>query len=71
MRNNQQNMAYSDLHKVCEHYVGNPRQTGSSPCGAQDPLAGRPARHIQNDKGKAKAYQVRQVIKAIDRKEAE
>jgi len=26
--------------------------------------------NIQNDKGKAKAYQVRQVLKAIDKKEA-
>jgi CHASE3 domain sensor protein len=25
--------------------------------------------NIQNDKGKAKAYQVRQVLKAIDKKE--
>ena len=26
--------------------------------------------NIQNDKGEAKAYQVRQVLKAIDKKEA-
>lgn len=29
-----------------------------------------PRVNIQNDKGKAKAYQVRQVLKAIDKKEA-
>jgi hypothetical protein len=30
MRYNQQNIAYNDLHKVCEYYFGKPRQTGSS-----------------------------------------
>ena len=30
MRANQQNVAYNDLHKVCEHYFGSPRTTGGS-----------------------------------------
>jgi hypothetical protein len=30
MRRNQQNVAYRDLHKVCEHYFGTPRQSGTS-----------------------------------------
>lgn len=34
------------------------------------PWPGGPRVNVQNDKGKAKAYQVRQVIKAIDKKEA-
>ncbi|MBM7492142.1 hypothetical protein JOD64_003364 [Micromonospora luteifusca] len=34
------------------------------------PWAGDPRVNIQDDKGKAKAYQVRQVLKAIDKKEA-
>jgi hypothetical protein len=34
------------------------------------PGPGNPRVNIQNDKGKAKAYQVRQVLKAIDKKEA-
>jgi fructose-specific component phosphotransferase system IIB-like protein len=34
------------------------------------PWRGDPRVNIQNDKGKAKAYQVRQVLKAIDKKEA-
>lgn len=33
-------------------------------------MAGDPRVNIQNDKGKAKAYQVRQVLAAIDKKEA-
>jgi hypothetical protein len=34
------------------------------------PWAGDPRVNIQDDRGKAKAYQVRQVLKAIDKKEA-
>ncbi len=34
------------------------------------PWAGEPRANIQNDKGKAKAYQVRQVLAAINKKEA-
>jgi hypothetical protein len=33
------------------------------------PWAGDPHVNIQNDKGKAKPYQVRQVLEAIDKKE--
>ncbi len=33
----------------------------------QDTLVGRPRVNIQNDKGKAKAYQVKQVLLAIDK----
>lgn len=34
------------------------------------PWPGDPRVNIQNDKGKAKAHQVRQVLAAIDKKEA-
>jgi hypothetical protein len=71
MRNNPQNIAYIDLLKVCEHYFGKPRQTGSSHAVFKTPWPGNPRVNIQNYKGKGKAYQVRQVIKAIDKKEAE
>lgn len=33
----------------------------------QDTMAGNPRANIQNKKGKARAYQVRQVLKAIER----
>ncbi len=69
MRNAQQNIAYNDLHKVCEHYVGKPRQAGSSHAVFKTPWPGDPRVNIQNNKGKAKAYQVRQVLKATDKKE--
>jgi len=35
------------------------------------PWPGDPGVNIQNDKGKAKPYQVRQVLVAIDKKEAQ
>lgn len=70
MRSNPQNLAYNDLLKVCEHYFGQPRQSGTSHAVFKMPWAGDPRVNIQNDKGKAKAYQVRQVLAAIDKKEA-
>lgn len=69
MRNSAQNIDFNDLHKVCEHYFGEPRQRGSSHTVFKTPWPGDPRVNIQNDKGKAKAYQVRQVLKAIDKKE--
>ncbi len=69
MRNNQRNIACNDLHKVCEHHFGKPRQTGSSHAVFKTPWPDDPRVNIQNDK--AKAYQVRHVVKAIDKKEAE
>lgn len=69
MRNSPQNIGFNDLHKVCEHYFGDPRQSGSSHAVFKTPWPGDPRVNIQNDKGKAKAYQVRQVLKAIDKKE--
>ena len=70
MRSNPKNVAYNDLLKVCEHYFGQPRQSGTSHAVFKMPWAGDPRVNIQNDKGKAKAYQVRQVLAAIDKKEA-
>ncbi|MGH3346913.1 MAG: toxin HicA [Nocardioides sp.] len=70
MRASPQSIRFSDLHKVCAHYFGEPRQTGGSHAVFKTPWPGDPRVNIQNDKGKAKAYQVRQVIKAIDKKEA-
>ena len=70
MRSNPKNVAYNDLFNVCEHYFGQPRQSGTSHAVFKMPWAGDPRVNIQNDKGKAKAYQVRQVLAAIDKKEA-
>jgi hypothetical protein len=57
---------FSDLRKVCEHYFGKPRQSGSSHCIFKTPWPGDPRVNIQDRKGKAKPYQVRQVLIAIE-----
>lgn len=69
MEQNQNNVRFSDLCKVCDHYFGNARQTGSSHRIYKTPWQGDPRVNIQNSKGKAKAYQVKQVLKAIERLE--
>lgn len=70
MRANPRNVRYEDLAKVCEHYFGPPRTMGGSHAVFRSPWPGDPRVNIQNDHGKAKAYQVRQVLAAIDKKEA-
>ena len=71
MRRNPKGIRFQDLCKVCDHYFGDARQTGSSHRVYKTPWQGDPRVNIQNDKGKAKAYQVKQVLKAIERLEAE
>ena len=58
---------FGDLQKVCEVYFGKPRHSGGSHSIYKMPWQGDPHVNIQNDKGKAKAYQVRQVLLAIER----
>ncbi|HEY4177126.1 MAG TPA: hypothetical protein VGM90_09855 [Kofleriaceae bacterium] len=58
---------FNDLAKVCEHYFGIPRSTGTSHNVYKTPWPLDPRVNIQNDKGKAKPYQVRQVLAAIDK----
>jgi hypothetical protein len=64
-----QSVRFIDLCKVCEYYFGNPRQTGSSHRVYKTPWQGDPRVNIQNNKGKAKSYQVKQVLRAIERLE--
>ena len=71
MQRNHKGITFNDLCKVCDHYFGEARQSGSSHRVYRTPWQGDPRVNIQNDKGKAKAYQVRQVLKAIRRLEEE
>ena len=66
MKANPSGVRFSDLRKVCEHYFGKPRQSGSSHCIFKTPWSGDPRVNIQDHKGKAKPYQVRQVLIAIE-----
>lgn len=67
MRREPANVRFTDLQKVCEIYFGAPRQTGTSHTVYKTPWLGDPRVNIQNDKGKAKTYQVKQVLLAIDK----
>ena len=70
MRHNPKGVAFTDLCKVCDHYFGEARQSGSSHRIYKTPWQGDPRVNIQNDKGMAKVYQVKQSLKAIERLEA-
>lgn len=67
MRANPTSARFADLAKVCQHYFGEPRQAGSSHRVYRTPWPGDPRVNIQDDHGKAKAYQVRQVLASIDK----
>lgn len=71
MRNNPGGVRFNDLCKVCDHYFGPPRQTSGSHRVYKTPWSGDPRVNIQNDKGRAKTYQVKQVLRAIERMEVE
>ncbi len=71
MRANPKSIRFNDLCKVCDFYFGNARQSGSSHRVYKTPWQGDPRVNIQNSKGKAKPYQVRQVLQAVERLEAE
>ena len=71
LKQNPANVRFNDLCKVCEHYFGEARQSGSSHRIYKTPWQGDPRVNIQNSKGKAKAYQVKQVLRAIERLEVE
>jgi predicted RNA binding protein YcfA (HicA-like mRNA interferase family) len=66
MRSNPQNVRFADLCLVCDYYFGTARQKGSSHRIYKTPWQGDPRINIQNNRGKAKAYQVKQVLKAIE-----
>lgn len=67
MRRSPASVRFADLEKVCEHYFGEARQKRSSHKVYRTPWPGDPRVNIQDDNGMAKAYQVRQVLAAIDK----
>ena len=71
MRRNLKNVRFSDLCRVCDEYFGSARRRGGSHRVYQTPWSGDPRVNIQSFKGMAKAYQVRQVLRAIERLENE
>lgn len=73
MRSNPANVRFADLLYVCREYFGEPRKSsgGTSHYVFKMPWPGDPRVNIQDAGGKAKAYQVRQVLAAIARLEKE
>ena len=69
MKRNPKNVRFVELCKVCESYFGKPRNRGSSHKIYKTPWQGDPRINIQNNKGKAKAYQVKQVLLALEKLE--
>jgi len=68
MENNPKNVKFNELCKVCKHYFGEARISGSHQM-YKTPWQGDPRINIQNDNGKAKVYQVKQVLNAIKKLE--
>ncbi len=67
MKREPANVRFVDLQKVCDKHFGKARHHGGSHSIYKTPWLGDPRVNIQNDKGKAKAYQVKQVLLAIER----
>jgi hypothetical protein len=66
MREHPKDVSFGDLCRVCDYYFGEARLSGSHRI-YKTPWQGDPRINIQNDKGRGKAYQVRQVLRAIDK----
>jgi predicted RNase H-like HicB family nuclease len=69
MRRSPRNVRFGDLANACADHFGEPRQHGTSHKVYKAPWQGDPRVNIL--RGNAKAYQVRQVLDAIARLEAE
>ena len=69
LRSNPKGVRFADLAGICDRFFGEPRQQGTSHRVYRMPWPGDPRVNIQNDRGMAKPYQVRQVIRAIERLE--
>ena len=67
MRENPKNVRFSDLLKVCTELFGHPRKAGGSHIVFAMPWPGDPRINLQKSGDKAKAYQVKQVLAAIDK----
>jgi hypothetical protein len=71
MKNSPANVRFADLSKICNHYFGTARHKDGSHHVYKIPWKGNPRINIQNHKGKAKAYQVKLVLLAIEKLEVE
>jgi hypothetical protein len=70
LERNPDDVRYPELCKICDAFFGEARQKGTSHRVYKTPWQGDPRINIQNNNGKAKGYQVRQVVRALKRLEA-
>ena len=72
LRKNPKSIRFADLAKICDRFFGTPRQRRSSHLVYLTPWPGDPRVNIQEGRnGMAKDYQVRQVIKALEKLDLE
>jgi len=69
MRQNPKQVRFKDLCRICDHFFGEPRKSAGSHRVYKTPWQGDPRINIQNYKGKAKTYQVKQVLLALEKLE--
>ena len=70
LRKNPKGIRFSRLAQICDQFFGFPRRSGTSHRVYRTPWSGDPRVNIQEGRnGLAKAYQVRQVAKALERLE--
>ena len=71
LRDNPEGVGFSMLSRICDDFFGAPRRNATSHRVYKMPWPGDPRVNIQNHQGMAKPYQVRQVIKALERLQEE
>jgi hypothetical protein len=69
MKQNPRQVRFKDLCKICDNFFGEPRKGTGSHRVYKTPWNGNPRINVQNHKGKAKAYQVKQVLLALEKLE--
>jgi hypothetical protein len=67
MKENPAGVRFADACKVADNFFGAPTRNASSHRVWKMPWPGNPRVNMQDDKGKAKAYQVRQLLEAVER----
>ena len=66
IRNNPDDVSWPDLIAICDLFFGKPRQRRGSHLIYDTPWMDHPLLVLQPRKGKAKPYQVRQVLRALE-----
>ena len=69
--NNPKNVKFNDLYEICRSHFGEPTGGKGSHTRFKTPWPGDPRINIQKDGKMAKVYQVKQVIKCLQKLEEE